>query len=503
MLSVYAPTDAHELLRGFLQQEDRLEELVRLVDLLEERPVANAHSLMIRKGEIHTGIDWHNIYPPYLLPEAIELDAPNFLGLIYARLNNFERCQALLNAHNHGLYLELDIVNRLQQGIQVAPEELPSSYSPFEEYRIMHNQAVVLHYSPTLDETGLNKAKYFYLEALQCAPNEEYRAFTAQHFALLLLDSNAPEDADRVINIALHSEVSADALVELQRTRCQIWARHMTPPYPQDKLETLQKMTRGVLDHYEQQGRKVDQAILLLEAGQIAQFSENWSESHGCYNKALAVFEQEGLEPFAAETNYRKGILLLAWAQNNNPQFYRPAAESFQKAVQAFTREEAPEAYADIQHHLGIIYADIPDEAKKKSIWAGVSSSAFREALEVYQKDTHPYAYATVCNHYGNALTKYPQAKLSDNFEKALFYYQEALSIRTAAEFPAERCLILLNYLNAQWHLGMEEDKLDEDRYQDMVKKAEEVIRLTTDDELRDEAAAHLKALQKLRNAYV
>lgn len=502
MLSVYAPTDIHEPLRAFLQQEDRLEELVRLVDLLEERPAANAHSLMIRNGDIYTGIDWHNIYPPYLLPEAIELSAPNFLGLIYARLNNFERCQALLNAYNHSLYLELDIINRLQQGTEVSPEELPSSYSPFEEYRIMHNQAVVLHYSSDLDTPALNKAKYFYLEALQCAPNEEYRAFTAQHFALLLLDSGSQEDADRVVNIALHSDMSEDARMELQRTRCQIWTQYLTPPYPQDKLEALQRMMREVLAHYEKQGRTVEQALLLLEAGQVAQFSENWSESHGCYNKALTVFEGEDLPLLAAEANYCKGILLLAWAQANNPQFYRPAAESFQKAVQAFTREETPEVYADIQHHLGIIYADIPDEVKKKSIWAGVSSAAFREALEIYQKDTYPQAYATVCNHYGNALTKYPQAKLSDNFEKAIFYYQEALSIRTAAEFPKERCLTLLNYLNAQWHLGMEEDKLDKARYQEMVEKAEEAARLATDDALRDEAAAHLKELQQLRAAY-
>jgi hypothetical protein len=502
MLSVYAPTDIHEQLRSFLQQEDRLEELVRLADLLEERPAANAHSLMIRKGEIYTGIDWHNIYPPYLLPEAIDLDGPNFLGLLYARLNNFERCQGLLSAGNHSLYLELDILNRLQQGIEVAPEEIPSSYSPFEEYRLMHNQAIVLHYSSALDTPNLNKAKYFYLEALQCAPNEEYRAFTAQHFALLLLDSGAHEDADRVVNIALHSDISADARMELQRTRCQIWTQYLTPPYPQDQLAALQQMMRDVLAHYESQGRNVEQALLLLEAGQVAQFSENWSESHGCYNKALTAFEQENLPLLAAEANYRKGILLLAWAQANNPQFYRPAAESFQKAVQIFTREEAPQVYADIQHHLGIIYADIPDEVKKKSIWAGVSSSAFREALDIYQKDTHPHAYATVCNHYGNALTKYPQAKLSDNFEKALFYYQEALSIRTAAEFPTERCLILLNYLNAQWHLGMEEDKLDETRYQDMVGKAEEAARLATDDALREEAAAHLKELEQLRSAY-
>ena len=222
----------------------------------------------------------------------------------------------------------------------------------------------------------------------------------------------------------------------------------------------------------------------------------------GYFNRALAIFEQEQLLELAAQVQYRKGTLLFTWAQKGNPQFYRPAAESYQKAVQVFTEDAAPEVYAEIQHHLGIIYAAIPDEVKKKSIWAGVSSSAFQEALRIYNKALYPYEYASVCNHYGNALIKYPEAKLTDNYEKALFYYQEALTIRTAEQYPLERCLSLLNYLEAQWYLGMPEDKLEEDRFEDMKQKANEVISITNDPQLRNEAENHLKQLEQLRAAY-
>ena len=99
--------------------------------------------------------------------------------------------------------------------------------------------------------------------------------------------------------------------------------------------------------------------------------------------------------------------------------------------------------FADIQHHLGMIYAEIPDEEKKKSIWAGLSSAAFQAALEIYSETADTYEYASVCNHYANALINYPEAKLSDNLEKALFYYDKALSIRTAETYPLERALTL------------------------------------------------------------
>ncbi len=501
MLSIYAPTEFHDQLEGYICREDRLHEVVRLVDLLAERPQASAHSLMIRNGELHTVLDWHNRYPPYILPGEIPLKAETFLGLVYARLDNYERCHDLLAGAHRTLYLELDIINRLQQGLSVSSEELPSSYTPFEEYRLMHNQAVVMHYGP--DQTyNPDKHKYFYLEALQSAPNDEYRAFTGQQFALLLLDEGALADAERVLQLVLNGDISPDARIELSRSLTQVWLQQLSPPYQPERLQELRTALRQILSHYEEQDREIDQALTLMDAGNTAHFLENWSEALGCFNKSLTIFQREGLDAMAAEVHYRKGTLLLAWAQQNNPQFYRQAADSLQKAVQVFTRAETPEVYADIQHHLGIIYADIPDDIKKKGIWAGVSTAAFREALDIYKKNTHPYQYGTVCNHYGNALTKYPQAKLSDNFEKALYYYQEALQVRNAAEYPVERSLTLLNYLHAQWHLNMEEDRFDEQRFRDMVQKAEEVLSLTDDPALQREARNHLEKLANLKAAY-
>ena len=46
----------------------------------------------------------------------------------------------------------------------------------------------------------------------------------------------------------------------------------------------------------------------------------------------------------------------------------------------------APDIFAEIQHQLGRVYAEIPDEVKKKGIWAAVSVSSFTEALNFYNK---------------------------------------------------------------------------------------------------------------------
>ncbi|MEO0731370.1 MAG: hypothetical protein AAFZ52_00940, partial [Bacteroidota bacterium] len=239
-----------------------------------------------------------------------------------------------------------------------------------------------------------------------------------------------------------------------------------------------------------------------LDAGTICHYDESWSEGLGYLSRAITLLEDQDAPALLADAHLRKGTLLFSWAQQDNPQFYRKAAEALQRAARTFNREQAPLIYADIQQRLGLIYADMPDEEKKKGMWAAVSSTAFQEALAIFDRDQHPAQYATTCNHYGNALVKYPAAKLTDNVEKALFYYQEALDLRPAETMPLARSLTLLNYLEGQWHLGMPEDTYDARRVAEMQGMAEEVIGLAATPGLIGEAEAHLRRLELLRQAY-
>ncbi|MCB0642669.1 MAG: hypothetical protein KDC44_13565 [Phaeodactylibacter sp.] len=502
MLSIYASTELHAEIRSILQQEDRLEELVQIIDHLSIRPVPNALNCMVQAEGIRSMIDWQNQQAPYLLPEYLPLHPDILLSWCFARLGNYEKVQAYLAKDYPTLYLEFDFINRLNQGLPVDPAELISDYSPFDEYRLMHNQAVVRHYHPQPDPKTIDQARYFYLEALESAPNDEYRAFSAWHFALLLIDLGELEDAIRVLRAAIHFALTEDARIELRYALCQALMQQLHPPYDPDLLEEIKSGLWAVQAHYKAQDRPVEQAFVLTDMGVIANYCESWSESLGYFNQAQTSFEAAELTEMLGQLHYRKGTLLFTWAQQGNPQFFKGAIESYQKALQTFSREAAPEVYAEIQHHLGIIYSEIPDEVKKKGLWAAISASAFQEALDIFRKESHPYEYAMVCNHFGNALTKYPEAKLTDNMEKALFYFQEALSIRSAEAYPLERCLSLLNSLEAHWHLGMPEDRLDEARFQQMVDAAQEVLDISPDENLRALAQDQLDKLEQLKQAY-
>ena len=244
----------------------------------------------------------------------------------------------------------------------------------------------------------------------------------------------------------------------------------------------------------------METGLLLLDAAHIANLSESFSESLGYASRAIKIFEAEELKELAGNAHYRKGTLLYTWAQKGNPQFFKPAIESYQEALKVFTKEVTPDVFADIHHNLGVLYTDMPSDHKKKSIWAGVAVASFDEALAFYTKNNYPYQYGMICNNYGNAFTKFPQAVLTDNHEKALFYYQEALDVRTA-EYPYERAITLLNFLEASWDVGNDPDTFNEKRYEDMVAKAKEVKTLVEDAEMLSEADKHLNLLQELKQA--
>ncbi len=500
MLTVYAATEDHAWIHNAIAREDRLDELVRVVDFLEEKPIPSAHSLLVRDGAIFTLLDWYDLLPPYLLAEKLPPRPAYLLALLFARLNNYERVYYYLADQDPSLNQELDIVNRLQHHLTINPEDLLSEYNEYDEYRLMHNHGVVRHYG--VAEADHEQTKYYYLQALDAAPTGEHRAYSARQFGMLLIDQGELDDAVRVLQVGLASAETTEGKTALRHALCQARLQLLTVPYDEALLEVLKDDLWTVLQAYEKQDRPLESALVLIDAGTIANYSESWTESLGYFSKAIKLLEDQDLPALLADANLRKGTLLYTWAQHDNPQFFRPAGEALQRAARTFTRAEAPLVYADIQHRLGLVYAEIPDEAKKKGMWAAVSSTAFQEALSIYTREEHPYQYATVCNHYGNALTKYPAAKLTDNTEKALFYYQEALGIRTADTLPMERCLTLLNYLEAQWNLGMPEDRFDLNRFNDMQEKAAEILRISPDPKLVAEAKNHLEKLGVLRAAY-
>lgn len=491
-----------ELLTGqqAIESEFRLNELVNVVPMTDE--ASNFATLLIREGAIRMVPDWSESLPPVLLPRPLVFTADNLLAVVFMRLGNWEKAYEYAR-HDRPLADAIDLTNRLQSGVWLTVPARPiNGIGTFDTYQRWHNRAVALHYGNLETHPGPEDTMGAYAAALRYAPDAEHRAYTAKHYATLLLDSGQFAEANAVLAEALDptdsDESRPDYDYELRAVQYAVWLQQLTVPYDMDLLARTKTALWQVLQHYETRQRLVQVGLLLVDAAQVANFQNSFAEALGYISRAIGIFRDEDVPELLANAQYRKGVLLYTWAQNGSPQFYRPAMEAYQEALKVFTQANAPAVFAEIQHHLGVIYSEIPDEVKKKSIWAAVSSSSFQQALAYFTRDDYPYEYATICNHYANALTKYPPAARSDNYAKALGLYRDALRVRIAGAYPYERALTILNYLEAGWYVGEDDPQNQRALYVDMVQKAREVPTLVTDEALIREAESHLQRLGEL-----
>ncbi|WP_435357939.1 hypothetical protein [Emticicia sp. SJ17W-69] len=505
MLTIFATTDKILDIQEIIDAEFRLNEIVSIKNLDSINEAIGSNYLIINQNEIKNPIHWSNEEPPYLLANPIDLNKNNLLAIIYFRLNNYEKAYEF--AENNAILLtDIDTFNCIKHGIalnvdiDISPIE---SFQKFNIYRHWHNLAIKSYYGETINFVNVYQIKNFYEKAIDLAPNDEYCAFSAKHFASLLLDVDELENAATLLENSINKAISDDAKYELKNIQYGVWLKQLGIPYDTNLLEKIKTTLWEVLQYYEKQQNQVQIALILIDAAQIANISESFTESLGYINRAVEILRKEDIPELLANAQYRKGVLFYTWAQNGSIQFYKPAMEAYQEALKVFSYDNAPDVFAEIQHHLGVIYSEIPDEIKKKGLWAAVSVSSFNQALNHFTRETHPFEYAMICNSYANALTKYPPSVKGDNYAKALGFYRQALEIRSAEEFPYERALTMLNFLEACWYVNHENELQEQTLFDEMTAKAKEVHQLTTDVNLLADAQRHLNKIQELSKMMV
>lgn len=498
MLAIF--TSNHEV-QKIIDAEFRLNEVVSVKKMTEINDNTDHNYLIVKENGIYLPIDWNNESPPFLLPYPVLFTPNNLLAVVYTKLDNYE--MAYPKAEENPLLLrDIDLLNCIQQGVSVAIPTTPEAFnSAFEEYRFWHNTAIMAHYADLTHFVHYSLTRRYYERAFDLAPNDEFRAFTGKHWATLLLDADELTQADQLLANCVAFAISDEAKYELMSVQYGVWLKQLVVPYDAALLEKIKNTLWEVLQYYERQQNHLQTALLLIDASQVANLSNSFAESLGYISRAIQLLDDEAIPELLANAQYRKGTLLFTWASNGNPQFYRPAMEAYQQALRVFNKETTPEVFAEIQHHLGVIYSEVPDEIKVKSVWAAVSVSSFKEALSYFTRETNPYEHARVCNNYANALTKYPEARLADNYGKALVFYRQALEIRTADEYPYERALTILNFLEAAWQVSVPDEAQQRQLFEEMNERALEIKNLTTDPKLTVEANNHLLKMIELKTA--
>ncbi len=485
----------------YIASIERLDELVAVQQSVIVCP-AISKAIYINENRIHIRPDWLDIRPALLFPSEIPFNKNYFLGTIFGLLGSETEYPKYFISFPAMLFL-FDLMQDITHG-EIADGVMEKFLKrtafahPFENYAFNHNVAVALNYGHFSNEINGEAIEAHYKDALELAFEPSLKAYTLKYYALYLMDNGDNQGAMDLVKTSTIKTDEKYATYALKKVWCQAALKTVRFPFDFHFMETLKEELWDTLQFYENEGHDTIAAALWMDAATIASLSNSHAESLGYINKAVNIFREEEQHELLAQAELTKGRIFFDWAQSGNPQFYRSSLESYQKALTIFKKEEAPEVFADIHQQLGIIYAELPDENKKRSIWAALAVTSFQEALAFYNKVDHPYQFGTLCNNFGNAYTKFPVGGKTDNFEKALNYYEEALSVRDAKNYPNERAVTLVNYLEASWKAGNEGEDFNMVRFEDMAAKANEIPTLTHDRQLLVEVEKHLQMLQHL-----
>src|SRR6218665_2079406 len=448
--------------------------------------------------------DWIEQRPAFVFPKRIPFTKNNFLGILFGLLGYEEKYSELLKDFPDWLLL-FDAAQKIISG-EEADVMLASLLkkdalsSPFENYAFNHNAAVALNYCRYENAVGQEVIEAYYNAALELALEPEYKAYTLKYYIAFLMDNNLASQAREKLDLHAPESLAAYPKFSLERIRQQAVLRTTSFPVDASLLTEAKERLRETLHFFESRGHKIMAGLLCADVAAAANICHNHAEALEYISKAISYFKNEGQEEMAAQAQLASGRLWHERAQNGHPQCRRNALESYQEALKVFTRNEAPQVFADIHHQLGIIYAELPDDPKKQRLWATAAASSFTEALNYYNKEERPYGYGMVCCSFANACSKFPEGVESEALEKALWLYNEALTVRPASSFPVERAVTLLNYLEISWKAGNPEKGFNMERYNDMLQKANEIKTLTKDEPLLREAGKHLELLEELGN---
>jgi len=489
----------------YIESVDRLDELITVQQADIIMPgISNA--IYINENRIHILPDWLDKRPAIVFPSEIPFNKNSFLGTVFGMLGNGEKYPQYFTNYPAMLFI-FDLIQSITKGEEgdSALENILSRTKfvhPFENYAFNHNVAIALNYGHYSDEINADAIDAHYADALQLAFEPSFKAYTLKYYATFLIDNGDPAAAARIIDQQTFKTLDDYPKYSLERVWCQAAMKQLASFYDENLNAELKSRLWETLEFFDKEKHKTIAAFLWMDAATVANLSNSYAESLGYISKSISYFKEEGQKEMVAQAQLVKGRLFYDWAQSGNPQFYRSALEAYHDALLVFKKDEAPEVFADIHHQLGVIYAELPDENKKRSIWAALSATSFNEALSFYNKVDYPYEFGMICNNFANAYAKYPQGGKTDNLEKALNFYDEALSVRPASKYPNERAVTLLNYLEASWKVGNPGEGLNTGRFNDMISKANEIKSLTNDEQLIVEADKHLHLLDELEKEF-
>ena len=191
-------------------------------------------------------------------------------------------------------------------------------------------------------------------------------------------------------------------------------------------------------------------AKLQLAIGNTNYKLAHLNEAKSAYNAALEIYTKEEFPEAWALINNNLGVVLQELSNDSKTEAIarlNEAESAYNAALEIYTKEEFPKAWALTQSNLGTVFQElgIRSEVREANNYFGKAMDVLNNALGIYTENQNYKALAIVKNNIGNVLQE--QAirltgtardsllnKAVDAYEEALKYYENKTNNSRLAE---------------------------------------------------------------------
>lgn len=173
---------------------------------------------------------------------------------------------------------------------------------------------------------------------------------------------------------------------------------------------------------------------------------ENLQMAIEYFHRALDIFTSE-IQPYAWASIQNNLATAYKSLPGTDDQNILLAIPHWNQSLTVLKREDYPIEWANVQCNLGIAYKDLNSGDFVENI--SLAQAHLLAALEIFTPEVQPSNWAETKNSLGNVFFKLTTGNRSENLRRAITCFEEALTVRTIDTFPAEYAGTCVNLGNA------------------------------------------------------
>lgn len=229
----------------------------------------------------------------------------------------------------------------------------------------------------------------------------------------------------------------------------------------QVSIEAARLLVRSAIGPHETGTALVDLGLALTTLGERESGTTRLDEAVETYRTALQAYTHE-LVPLAwamTQNNLGNALRILGERQNS-PARLDEAVEAYRAALQEYTRERVPLDWAMTQNNLGNALQRL-GERESGTTRLDEAVEAYRAALQERPRHHVPLEWATTQNNLGNALQRLCERESGTaTLDEAVEAYRAALQERTRERVPLDWAMTQNNLGTALQKLGARESDM-------------------------------------------